>query len=129
MAQRARLEESLLAVKRRCPRRPTGFAVGSGIRVALQAEQIDVAYAQHVRIGASVRNVAGRASLDFYGLMFEHERPLLVGVAGEADGILCRRGTHLLWPDRAVRIMAIGALDQALVYAMMKWHFELGLLL
>ena len=61
--------------------------------------------------------------------MLEYERALLVGMASEANRILRRRGPHLLWPDRSVRIMEIGALDQTLVYAMVKGHFELGLLL
>ena len=57
MTQSARLEESLLAVNEGAPR-PASFPVGSGIGMALQAEQIDVAYAQHVRIRAFTRNVA-----------------------------------------------------------------------
>lgn len=90
MAQRARLEESLLAVKRRCSGRPASFPVGRGIGMALQAQEIDVAYSQHVRIGASMGNVAGRATFDFDWLMLEHERPLLVGMASEANRILRR---------------------------------------
>lgn len=58
--------------------------------MALQAQQIDVAYPQHVRIGASMGDVAGRAAFDFYRLMLEYERPLLVGMACEANRILRR---------------------------------------
>jgi len=59
MAQRARFEKSFLAVKRRRSRRRTGLGTGHNIGVALQAQQIDVAHPQHVRIGAAVRNMAG----------------------------------------------------------------------
>ena len=90
MAQGARLEESLLAVKRRCARRSAGFPGGGRVGMALQAQQIDVAHSQHVRIGTSMGSMAGRAALDFYGLVLEHKRPLLVGVASEANRVLRR---------------------------------------
>ena len=76
-----------------------------------------------------MRNMAGRASLDFHRLMFEDERPLLIGVAGEAHGVLGRRGPYLLRSNRAVRIVAVRALHQSLIHAMMKGHLELLLLL
>jgi len=77
-------------VKRRCSGRVAGFSIGSGIGMALQAKQIDVAHSQHVRIGASMGNVAGRAPFNFYRLMLEYEWPLRVGMAGEANRILRR---------------------------------------
>ena len=89
MAQRAGLEERFLAVKRRRTRCAPGFPVGCGIRVTLQAEQIDVAHAQHVDIRAAVRKMARGAALDFHGFVFEDKRSLLVGVTGETDGVLC----------------------------------------
>ena len=58
--------------------------------MALQAEQINVAYSQHVRIGASMGNVARRAAFDFYRLMLEYKRALLVGMAAEANCVLRR---------------------------------------
>jgi len=97
--------------------------------VTLQAEQINIAHPQHVSIGATVGNVTGRAPLNFHRLMLEDERALLVGMAGETDGILCRRGPHLLWPNRAVDVVAVRALNQAFIHAMVKGHLELGFLL
>ena len=76
-----------------------------------------------------MRNVAGRAAFDFHRLMLEHKRPLLVGMAGEANRILRRRRPHLLWPHRSVQVVAVRALHQAFIHTMMKRHFELGLLL
>ena len=63
------------------------------------------------------------------GGVFVYERPLLVGVALEADGILRGGSPHLLGPHRAVHVVAIAALDQPLIHAMMEGHIELGLLL
>ena len=97
--------------------------------MALQAEQVDVAHSQHVGIGASVRYVAGGAAFDLHGLVLEDERTLLIGMAGEADGILGRGGAYLLGADRAVNIVAVRALNQTLIHAMVEGHLELGLLL
>ena len=116
-------------MKRRRPRRVTGFRIHKRICVALEAEQIDVAHAEHVSIRASMRNMTRRATLDLYGLVFEHKRPLLIGVARETNRVLRRRGSHLLGTNGAVRIVTIGALDQSFVNSMAKRHFKLGLLL
>ena len=68
--------------------------------------------------------------------MLKHEGSLFVRVAPEATKVARGRDPHL--PDqmvafqdtaRSVLVVAIGALDQSLVYAMAKRHIELGLLL
>ncbi len=97
--------------------------------MALQAKQVHVAQLEHVRIRSSVSQVAGLASIHFDRLMFEYERPLLVGVALEANSVLCGIRTHLLRLHSAVNVVAIAALDQAFIHAMMEGHVELGLLL
>ena len=61
--------------------------------------------------------------------MLENERTLLIGMAGETDGIQCGRGSHLLWSNRAVDVVAVRALHQAFIHAMVEGHLELGLLL
>ena len=73
--------------------------------------------------------MARLAALHFHRLMLEYKRPSLVGMAREANGVLRRRGSHLLCPDRSVRIVAVAALNQALIHAMVKGHAELRLLL
>jgi len=35
----------------------------------------------------------------------------------------------LLWPNCSVHVVAVRALDQTFIHTMMKWHFELSLLL
>ena len=54
VAQRASLKEAGLVMKRRSSRRPAE----AGRRMALQAEQVDVAELQHVRIRSAMHQVA-----------------------------------------------------------------------
>ena len=82
-----------------------------------------------MRVGRAVRCVAGFTTFDLHRLMLEYEWASLVGVARKAGGVLRRRGAHLFGCDGAVRIVAISALDQALVHAVVKRHRELRLLL
>jgi hypothetical protein len=97
--------------------------------VALQAKQIDVAQLQHVRIWSAVSQMARLASIHLHGRVFEHKRSLLVRVALEANSVLRGRSPHLVRLHRAVHVVAIAALDQALVHSMMERHVELGFLL
>ena len=55
--------------------------------------------------------VARLASVDLYGGVFVHKRPLLIGVTFEAHRVLGRRSSHLLRLDGAVRVVAITALN------------------
>ena len=88
VAKRACLEESVLIMKAGRP----GSSAETRLRVALQAEQIYVAHLQHVRVWATMSNVARLASLDFHSLVLEHIGALLVGMALKADKILRGRG-------------------------------------
>ena len=97
--------------------------------MALQAEQVDVAQFQHVGIWSTVRQMAGLTSIDLHRLVFENKRPLLVRVALEANGVLGGRSSHLVGLYRPVHVVAIAALDQAFIHAMMERHIELGFLL
>jgi hypothetical protein len=72
--------------------------------------------------------MAGLATIYLYRLVFEDKRPLLVRVARKANRILRRGSAHLVGPHCAVRIVAVGALDEAFIYSMVEWHVELGLL-
>lgn len=97
--------------------------------MALQAQQVDVAQPQHVRVRAAMCQVARLASVDLYRRMLVHKRALLVRVTLEADRILRRVGPHLLRPHCPVRIVAVAALNEPLIHAVMERHFELRLLL
>ena len=124
MAQYARLEQARLVVERRGSRRATK----TGRCVALQAEQVDVAQFQHVGVRSTMGKMARLASINLYRLMFENERPLLVGVTLEADRILRRGSPHLMGPRSPVRIVTVAALDEAFINSMMEWHIELSFL-
>ncbi len=76
-----------------------------------------------------MNHVARLASIDLHGRMLVDKRALLVGVALETDLILRGGSPDLLRAHCAVGIMAIRALDQPFVHAMMKRHVELGFLL
>jgi len=124
VAQRACLEESVLIVETRSTRR----SAKRRLRVALQAEQIHVTDLQHMRVGSAVDSVAGLATLNLDGFMFEDEWSLLISVAGKADNILGRRRSDLLGLNAAVDIVAIAALNQSFVHSVMERHVELRLL-
>lgn len=104
--------------------------------MALQAEQVHVAVLQHVRICATVRDMARRAAFDLHGSMREDKRTLLIGVAFEA-GIVAGIGgsdlTHQMIgfprPCGAMLVMTISAFHQPLVHAVTERHIELGSLL
>jgi hypothetical protein len=53
--------------------------------MALQAFQIDLAYAQEPGVGRSMWHVTTAATLGLHRDMFVDERPTLVGVALEAN--------------------------------------------
>jgi len=125
MTQHARLEKACLIVKRRSTRRPAE----AGRRVALQAQQVDVAQFQHVGIWSTVSQMARLASIGLYRLMLENKWPLLVRVTLEADRILRRGSPHLFGGHRAMHVVAIAALHQPFIHPMMERHVELGLLL
>jgi hypothetical protein len=84
VAQNARLEEAGLVMKRRC----AWCAAEARLRVALQAEQVNIAQLQHVRIGSTVDAMASLAPVHLNRRVLVDEWPLFVGVALKADCIL-----------------------------------------
>ncbi len=124
VAKRACLEESVLIMEAGRPR----SSAKTRLRVALKAEQIYVAHLQHVRVWATVSNVAGLASLDLYRLVLEYIGPLLIGMALVADKILGGRGAHLFRLHRPVDVMTVATLNQTFIHAMVERHVELRLL-
>ncbi len=73
--------------------------------------------------------VARPAAIDLYRRVFVDKRPLLIGVAFETDCVLRGGSHHLFGPRGAVRIVAIGALNESFIHSMMERHIELRLLL
>jgi hypothetical protein len=98
----------------------------SGKCVALQAQQVHLAHAQIARVGRTVGRVTTTAALSLHRYMFENERPLLVGVALHTDRVPTRHGPHLSERGRTMYVVAVAALDETFVYAMMIWLREIG---
>jgi len=72
-----------------------------------------------------MRHVARYAALDFHGFMFVNERPGLFRVASEANQVLRTCGAQLPRLKPAVLIVAVRALHQSLVHAVMEGPVEL----
>ena len=73
--------------------------------------------------------MARLASIHLHRRVLEHKRPLLVRVTFKANRILRGGSPHLFGFHRAVDVMAIAALDQPFIHAMMERHVELSFLL
>ena len=97
--------------------------------MARKAQQVHVADFQQMRIRRAVRCMARLATFNFYRLMLEHKWPAFFRVTGEAHRVLRRGGPYLLGLNRAMRIVAVIARNQAFVHPMMEGHRELRFLL
>jgi len=98
-----------------------------GEGMALETEHVHLAHIEEPRIGGTVGRVASSAALCLYWHMFINEGPLLVGMALEANGISARQGSRLPHARRPMNVMAVVALDQAFVYAMVKGFGKVAL--
>lgn len=96
--------------------------------VALIAQRCDGRHIQQPRILRSVRRMAGQAALGLYRSMLIHERSANICVTLGADCILVCSRPQIVRSERAVYIVAIRALDQTLIHAVMNRHVELRLL-
>ena len=92
--------------------------------MALIAQPVDVRHIQEPGILRSVRSVASQASLCLDRGMLVNKRPARLRVALCANRILVGRGLQVLAIERAMRIVAVGTLNQALVKLVVKGHIE-----
>jgi hypothetical protein len=97
--------------------------------VALETEKIDLVDHQQTWIDRAMRLVTGTAPLSLHGRMFEYPRPLKISMAFVANGVLFLRSAHGARHRTAVHVVAIGALEQALVDPVTEWFAEVSLLL
>ena len=123
MANRACLELGGLIVERGSSGRRTERRIG----VALHAQDVDVGEFQKMDVGGAVRRMAGHAAFGLDRGVLEDEGTALIDVAGEADGVLGGGGAKLRLAESAMGIVAIGALHEAFVDAVMHGHIELSL--
>jgi hypothetical protein len=92
--------------------------------MAADAQQIHLVLNEHPLVGGPMRRVANLAALDF-GFVLVHEGALLIGVALVANFILTGYRSELVPLESPVRVMAVVALHQSFIYAVMKWAHEL----
>ena len=98
-----------------------------GSAVAFQAELAHLVALEQLGIGRAVRRVANRAAFQLQRRVLEDEGALLVGVTLHARCIGAAREAGLLCLEAAVRIVAVGALDHAFEYLVVKRLSELAL--
>src|SRR5438309_4757034 len=88
-----------------------------GEGVALEAEQVHLAYPQETGICGAMRRVTTGAAFGFHRHVFIDERPLFVGMAFEANLVSIGKCPDLAKGGRAMGIVAVAALHQAFVDA------------
>ncbi len=106
----------------------------AGSIVALQAKSEDLRPLQQPCVHTAMRNMAGVTAVDSHCGMLKNKGPALVYMALHAgffvlEGMChhARAGAHAVCRGiGSVRIMAVGALHEAFVDAMLDWHRKLG---
>ena len=88
--------------------------------MALQTEHVHLAHFEEPGIGGTVGRVASGAAFGLHRHMLINERPLLVGMALVANGISTRQSSCLPHGRCPMKVVAVVAADQTLVYAMVK---------
>ncbi len=95
-------------------------------RVALQAQHIDLAYAQETRVRGTMWRMASCAAFRFYRHMLVHKRSAGIGMALHASGIAAGQSLGLAERGCAVNVVAIAAMNQSFIYAMVIWPGKLS---
>jgi hypothetical protein len=92
--------------------------------VAAHAEQIHLILIQHSLVCRTMRRMADDAAFDF-GFVLINEWPLLIGVAFITDFVLAYRRAQLMAFKSTMRVVAIVAQHQPLIYPVMEWTRKL----
>ena len=96
-------------------------------RVALQAEQVHLAHAQVAWIGGPVGRVTTATALGLHRHMLIHKWPLFVGMALDANRVAAGHRPYLPERSGAVDVVAVAALNETFVDAMVIRLREVGL--
>lgn len=96
-------------------------------RMALEADRVDVGAVQQPWIRSAVRGVACGTPFGLDDRVLIDKRPGRLGVTLGANRILLRRRPQAFLAERAMRVVAIGALHQSLFHLVMERHGELRL--
>lgn len=98
--------------------------------MALQAQHIDLAYAQETRVRGAMGRMATGAAFRFDRHMLIHKGSARIGMALHASGIAAGQRLGLAKRGSAVHVVAIAAMNQPFVHAMVirpgKLSFGIG---
>jgi hypothetical protein len=120
VAERAGLVFLRLIVERRRSRRPSGCGLG----MTANAQKIDLILDEHARVGRTVGRMTDHAAFDFRFVLV-YKRSLLFAMALVANLVARSVRAQLLGAKRAMRAMAIIALDQAFIDTVVERSREL----
>lgn len=95
--------------------------------MALQAQQVDLAHSKETKIGGTMRSVATGATLSLNRHMFVNKGTTGISVALYADRIPAGLGFDLAKGSCAVNVVAVAAMNESLIYAMVVRPGKLGL--
>ena len=87
--------------------------------MALQAQQVHLAHSQETRVRGAMGCMAGGAAFRFHRYMLVHKRSTRIGMALHASGISTGQGLGLAERGSAVNVVAVAAMNQPFIYAMM----------
>jgi hypothetical protein len=94
--------------------------------MTLQAQEVDLTDPQETWIVRPVWRVATGASFGLHGYVFVHKGALLVGVTFHANLISTGKSPDLPQCGCAVNVVAIAAVDEAFIHAMVISLGEIG---
>lgn len=95
--------------------------------MALKTDGVHVGAIEQVWIWPSMPKVASSATFALHGGVLINERTSRFGVAPDTKGVLLDGWPAALYFVSAVRVVAIGALNQSLIHLMVDGHGELRL--
>ena len=134
VAERAFLKLGVQEVMAACLKVDAGIArARAALVVALQADGKYHRPREQLRIHGSMRAMAGLAAFDSYRGVLVYERSALIHMALQTRDLDIERALHHPRPlahaprgsGGAVRIMAIAALHETFIHAVVRGHFEL----
>lgn len=98
--------------------------------MALQAQQVDLAYAQETRVRGAMWRMATGAPFRFYWHVLVYKWSARIGMALCASGVAAGQSLGLAKCGSAVNVVAVAAMNQSFVYAMVirpgKLSFGIG---
>jgi energy-converting hydrogenase Eha subunit C len=92
--------------------------------MATNAQQIHLVLNEHPLVGRPMWRVASLAALDF-GFVLIHEGALFIDVALVANFVFTGHGAQLVALESPMRVVAVIALHQSFIHAMVKGAYEL----